>query len=156
MFDCLSQIYYLVDPDIASNKPADASSTHNNNRNQYGPQYVNNEKANCADPRGPIPHTKPEASPWFKVDLQGTFNIKTVVVLPRTSNFLHKDLIINKLRIRKELFKTKMFINVNHILLKKVNLLWCFKELDRTEKTTIIKPSVIFDRYILLLVRTVG
>ena len=49
---------YLVDTDIAFNKPADSSSTHNDNKNLYGPQYVNNGKANCAHPSGPIAHTK--------------------------------------------------------------------------------------------------
>ena len=54
----------------------------------YGPQYVNNGKAVCDNNEGPIAHTKPEANPWFKVNLQGTFNIKTVVVNPREGKFL--------------------------------------------------------------------
>ena len=79
--------YFLVGPDIAFNKPANASSTHNNDRNMYGPQLVNNGKAICDNPSGPIAHTLNEDNPWFKVYLRGTFNIKTVAVLPRTSKF---------------------------------------------------------------------
>ena len=106
-FDCFSQIYYLVGPDVASNKPAYASSAFNGNRNLYGPQYVNNGKADCDNVPGPIAHTNNEVKPWYKVDLQGTFHIKTIAVLPRPSKFLHKDLIINKLIINKELVKSK-------------------------------------------------
>ena len=79
----------MVDSDIAFNKPANASSAFGNKRNLYGPQYVNNGKANCAHVSGPIAHTKTEANPWFKIDLQGTFSIKIVEVLQRKSKFLY-------------------------------------------------------------------
>ena len=75
----------MIGSDIAFNKPAEASSEHADNWNYYGPQYVNNGKANCEHPNGPIAHTLTQANPWFKIDLRGTFNIKTVAVLPRTS-----------------------------------------------------------------------
>ena len=78
----------MVGPDIAFNKPAAASSVFNGQTDMYGPQYVNNGKANCDYVRGPIAHTQTEANPWFKVDLQGTFNIKTIAVIPRQSKFL--------------------------------------------------------------------
>ena len=80
-------LHILVGPDIAFNKPANASSAHGGNWIKYGPQLVNNGKANCTHPSGPIAHTKREQHPWFKVDLRGTFNIKTVAVIPRTSKF---------------------------------------------------------------------
>ena len=82
-------LYYLVDTDIAFNKPAYASSAHSNDWTNYGPQYVNNGKANCEHPSGPIAHTKEEYNPWFKVDLRRTFNIKTVAVLNRTGKCLY-------------------------------------------------------------------
>ena len=54
----------MVDNDIAFNKPAYASSAFADNYNYYGPQYVNNGKANCAGPSGPIAHTKTEQHPY--------------------------------------------------------------------------------------------
>ena len=80
--------YCFIAFDIAFNKPAVASSAHINEWNYYGPQYVNNGKADCEHISGPIAHTKNEANPWFKVDLRGTFNIETVAVLPRASKFI--------------------------------------------------------------------
>ena len=80
-------LHYLVGPDIAFNKPAYSSSAFNGDTGSYGPQYVNNGKSECEDPRGPIAHTRNEANPWFKIDLEGTFYIKTVIVNPKTSKF---------------------------------------------------------------------
>ena len=82
-------LHYLVGPDIAFNKPATAKSAHSDDWTNYGPQYVNNGKANCEHPSGPIAHTKNEANPWFQIDLRGRFNIKTVAVLNRTGKFLY-------------------------------------------------------------------
>ena len=79
----------MVDTDIAFNKPAYASSTHNDNTGCCGPQYINNGQADCAHPGGPIAHTNNEANPWFKIDLEGIFYIKTVVVNPRSCKFLY-------------------------------------------------------------------
>ena len=82
--------HYLVDPDIAFNKQTYASSAYDDNWDKYGPQLVNNGKADCSHPSGPIAHTKKDqTNEWFKIDLQGTFNIKTVAVLPRKSKFLY-------------------------------------------------------------------
>ena len=80
---------YLVDNDLAFNKPAYASSAFNDNTGSFGPQYVNNGQAVCDNAAGPIAHTKPEDNPWFKIDLDGTFYIKTVIVNPRTSKFIY-------------------------------------------------------------------
>ena len=80
-------LFYLVDTDIAFNKPAYSSSAHNDQTGSYGPQYVNNGKALCDNGAGPIAHTKTEDNPWFKIDLEGTYYIKTVIVNPRTGNF---------------------------------------------------------------------
>ena len=79
--------YYFIGPDIAFNKPAYASSVHAGNWNYYGPQLVNNGKADCAHSAGPIAHTQSDYNPWFKVDLLGIFKIETVAVLPRASKF---------------------------------------------------------------------
>ena len=81
-------LYCLVEADIAFNKPATASSTWGGETHRFGPQFVNNGKAVC-DPGDPIAHTRNEAHPWFKVDLRGTFYIKTVAVLPRPSKFCY-------------------------------------------------------------------
>ena len=99
----LFQNCYFVGPDIAFNKPAYSSSAFGDNKASYGPQYVNNGKADCSDPSGPIAHTNHEHNPWYKVDLRGTFNIKTVAVLPRKSKFLYYNLnlIIDRLSIIK-------------------------------------------------------
>ena len=80
--------YYLADIDIAFNKTAYSSSALDDNTGSFGPQYINNGKADCAHPRGPIAHTKTEQHPWFKIDLEGTFYVKTVVVNPRPSKFI--------------------------------------------------------------------
>ena len=79
--------YYLVDTDIAFNKTAYSSSALDDNTGSFGPQYINNGKADCAQ-RGPIAHTKDEQHPWFKIDLEATFYVKTVVVNPRPSKFI--------------------------------------------------------------------
>ena len=84
MFFCYITIY-LVGSDIAFNKPAEASSVYNDQTGSYGPQYVNNGKADCSHPSGPMAHTNIESNPWFKVDLQGTFYIETVAVIPKPS-----------------------------------------------------------------------
>ena len=103
----------MVGPDIAFNKPAYSSSVHNDNTGSFGPEYVNNRQAVCNKNEGPIAHTKGEADPWFKVDLRGTFYIKTVAVLPRKSKFLFQNLIIDRLIISKEALETSMSIRVN-------------------------------------------
>ena len=81
-------LHYLVDTDIASNKPAYSSSAFNDNTASYGPQYVNNGQAVCDNAEGPIAHTNNQQQPWFKIDLKGTYYIKTVIVNPRTSKFI--------------------------------------------------------------------
>ena len=88
ILDLFFQLLF-VGPDIAFNKPATASSAFNDQTDKYGPQYVNNGQAVCDNAAGPIAHTKTENNPWFKVDLRGTFNIKTVAVLERTSKFIY-------------------------------------------------------------------
>ena len=80
--------YHLAGTDIAFNKTAYSSSAYNDQTGSYGPQYVNNGQAVCDNGPGPIAHTKTEDNPWFKIDLQGTFYVKTVVVNPRTSKFI--------------------------------------------------------------------
>ena len=80
-------LYYLVGMDIAFNKPANASSAFSDYTARFGPQYVNNGQAVCDNAAGPIAHTKTEQHPWFKIDLEGTFYIKRVVVNPRTCKF---------------------------------------------------------------------
>ena len=82
-------LHYLVDNDLAFNKPAYASSAFNDQTDKYGPHYVNHGQAVCDNETGPIAHTKHEHHPWFKIHLEGTFNIKTVIVNPRTSKLIY-------------------------------------------------------------------
>ena len=96
----------MVGPDIAFNKPAYSSSVHSDGKGIFWPDYVNNRQAVCDKKVGPIAHTKKEDNPWFKVDLRGTFYIKTVAVLPRKSKFLSQNLIIYRLIISKEALET--------------------------------------------------
>ena len=84
-------LYYFLDTDIAFNKPATASSTWGGETHKLGPQFVTNGLSVCDNALGPIAHTRNEANPWFKVDLQGTFYIKTVVVNPRTCKLALKE-----------------------------------------------------------------
>ena len=96
MFNIRCNCFYnitRVGPDITFNKPAKANSAHLNNWISFGPQFVNNGKANCSNPIGPIALTPREPNPWFKVDLRGTFNIKLVEILPRPSKCLYLNLI---------------------------------------------------------------
>ena len=81
-------LFYLIGTDIAFNKPAYSSSAHDDQTGSYGPQFVNNGQAVCDNNAGPIAHTKTEDNPWFKIDLEGTFYIKTVVVNPRICKIL--------------------------------------------------------------------
>ena len=79
----------MVGANIAFDKNATASSTLGEEKAmfKFGPQFVTNGLSACANESGPIAHTKDEANPWFKIDLQGTFYIKTVVVNPREGKF---------------------------------------------------------------------
>ena len=84
-------LYYFEDTNIAFNKPATASSIFagKSYRYKYGPQLVTNGQSVCDNKWGPIAHTNKGYLQWFKVDLRGTFNIKTVVVNPRKSKFIY-------------------------------------------------------------------
>ena len=86
-------LYYFLDTDIAFNKPATASSIFGGVRYKFGPQFVTNGLSVCDNTAGPIAHTQTEVNPWFKVDLQGTFYIKTVVVNPKTRKVLISDIL---------------------------------------------------------------
>ena len=79
----------MVGDDIAFEKNATASSIlgEEKGRSALGPQFVTNGLSACATESGPIAHTINEANPWFKIHLQGTFYIKTVVVNPREGKF---------------------------------------------------------------------
>ena len=85
------------DVDIAFNKPVNASSILDNKTDQYGPQYATNGKAVCNTSIGPVAQTdKKDTRPFFTVDLQGEFNITTVVVKPWICKINYKTLLYNK------------------------------------------------------------
>ena len=77
--------------DIAFNKPVTASSILDNKTDQYGPQYATNGQAECGSSSGPVAHTNYEPAAWFRVDLQGKFNITTVVVQPWISKIIRVE-----------------------------------------------------------------
>ena len=81
----------MLGADIAFDKNATASSIlgEEKDRFKFGPQFVTNGLSACANESGPIAHTNNETNPWFKIDLQGTFNIKTVIVNPREGKFYY-------------------------------------------------------------------
>ena len=68
---------------MAYNKPANQSSTWDGDKSNWGAQFAVNGEANCDIQDGPVAATQNEEQPWFKIDLQGTFLIKTVLVDPR-------------------------------------------------------------------------
>ena len=75
---------------MAFDKPASQSSTWTSNDNRWGAQFAVNGKADCRSTakEGPIAATDRQNNPWIRIDLQGTFNIKTVVVDQRNCNYL--------------------------------------------------------------------
>ena len=69
--------------DIAYNKPASQSSIWDGLERYWGAQFAVNGKANCDAHAGPVAATKDQYQQWLRIDLQGTFLIKTVVVNTR-------------------------------------------------------------------------
>ena len=84
-------MFDLVDTGIAFKKPTTASSIFGGEKYRYkfGPQFVTNGQSVCDNAAGPMAHTIKAYHQWFKVDLRGTFYIKTVVVNPRKSKFIY-------------------------------------------------------------------
>ena len=96
----------MLGVDIASGKPVTASSVYNN---YYRPEYLTNGES-CKDGNHPAASTKEENKPWFKIDLQGKFYIRTVTVTPRRSKFTETKFIINRKEIlRKNLLAVSFF-----------------------------------------------
>ena len=69
--------------DIAFMKPVDASSIYND---KHKPELLTNGQS-CKNGTQPAAATKTEDKPWFRIDLQGKFYIRTVTVTPRKSKF---------------------------------------------------------------------
>ena len=69
--------------DIAFMKPVNASSVYDD---KHKPEYLTNGES-CKGGTQPAAATKQEDRPWFKVDLQGKFYIRTVVLTPREGKF---------------------------------------------------------------------
>ena len=78
---------------MAFNKPASQSSTWSSNYNRWGAQFAVNGKADCSPnaKEGPNAATDRQDNPWIRIDLQGTFLIKTVVVNQRNCKSLYKS-----------------------------------------------------------------
>ena len=70
----------MIAVDIACNKSTSQSSVYVDDKVNWGVQYAVNGKANCEIQDGPVAATKNEDQPWLKIELQGTFYIKTVIV----------------------------------------------------------------------------
>ena len=73
----------MIAVEIAYNKPTSQSSVWDGLKSNWGAQFAVNGKANCENKAGPVAATKNEDQPWLKIDLQGTFLIKTVIVNQR-------------------------------------------------------------------------
>ena len=67
--------------DIAFIKPVSASSIYDD---KHKPELLTNGQS-CKDGISPAAATKEEDKPWFRIDLQGKFYIRTVTVTPRES-----------------------------------------------------------------------
>ena len=77
------------------NKPASQSSTWFSVESRWGAQFAVNGKANCSPNAdlGPTAATGHQDNPWIRIDLQGTFFIKTVVVNQRNCTLLLKSIL---------------------------------------------------------------
>ena len=69
--------------DIAFMKPVDASSIYDDKHN---PELLTNGQS-CKNGTIPAAATLTEDKPWFRIDLQGKFYIRTVIVTPRRGKF---------------------------------------------------------------------
>ena len=78
---------------MAFNKPASQSSTWTRYDNRWGAQFAVNGQADCDAQDGPIATTDRQDNPWIRIDLQGTFFIKTVVVNQRNCKSLSKSIL---------------------------------------------------------------
>ena len=74
----------MVGADIAFMKPATASSVWDNN---HRPEYLTNGESCTKDGTWKAAATTKENKPWFRVDLQGKFYIRTVTLTPRKRKF---------------------------------------------------------------------
>ena len=81
--------------DIAFLKPVSASSIYDDDQ-KYKPEYLTNGKSCISELTFPAAATKHEDKPWFRVNLQGKFYIRTVVLTPRESKFTETILIYNQ------------------------------------------------------------
>ena len=81
----------MVGTDIAFMKPVNASSVYRNQK----PELLTNGQSCTTEGIWPLASTENEEKPWFKVDLQGKFYIRTVTVTPVqcTLNFQTLNLI---------------------------------------------------------------
>ena len=77
----------MTGADIAFGKPVSASSIYGDNPSEYKPEYLTNGESCTREGTWPAAATKQEDKPWFRIDLQGKFYIRTVVVTPREGKF---------------------------------------------------------------------
>ena len=73
----------MIAVDMAYNKPTSQSSIWDGHKNIWGAQFAVNGQANCEIKAGPVAATRNQSQPWLKIDLQGKFFIRTVVVNQR-------------------------------------------------------------------------
>ena len=79
----LCDLFYISGADIAFMKPVNASSIYDDN---HKPELLTNGSS-CTDGIHPAASTIREDKPWFRIDLQGKFYIRTVTVTPRKRKF---------------------------------------------------------------------
>ena len=80
----------MTGTDIAFRKPATASSSFDYN---HRPEYLTNGQSCTKEGTWKAAATQTENNPWFRVDLQGMFYIRTVVLTPRNSEFTEKPIL---------------------------------------------------------------
>ena len=80
----------MTGTDIAFMKPVNASSIWNYD---HRPEYLTNGESCSTEGTWKAAATKHENNPWFRVDLQGKFYIRTVVLTPRKSEFTEKPIL---------------------------------------------------------------
>ena len=87
---------------MAFKKHASQSSTWTSTESRWGAQFAVNGQANCSPNAdlGPIAATERQDNPWIRIDLQGTFLIKTVVVNQRNCKSVPK-FILSQIKMTK-------------------------------------------------------
>ena len=103
--------------DIAFMKPVNASSIWNDD---HRAEYLTNGESCTREGTWPAASTNEEDKPWFRIDLQGKFYIRTVVVTPRERKFIKHNYNLNIKNLIKIINMTTILKNLNNNLKKTI------------------------------------